>query len=426
MLIEFSVENFRSISDKVVFSMISSNYYKNLDNNLISIDSSKKNNLLRSSIILGPNATGKTNVIMAINVFSLLIKTSHLNQQGNKLPHNPFKLDEKYLDKPTKFSIVYLYNDIRYDYSFSYDRNRIIDESLYYYPKGKKSLLFERKNTNDYKFTLDKSEQKFISKRTLDNVLYLSNATKEKYLKITEAFKWFTEKLRIIGPADHPSLEDFTMNMAEKDKRYKELILKSLTIADFGIHNISSSKKEVKLEELPTEIREFINARKKITGADQEKIESRLINTYHWGKNKTNSKIEVKFDIEEESEGTKRMFSLIGPWIDALDNGRIIIADELDTKLHHYLQTFLIDLFNNPNQNKKNSQIIFTSHNINLLDQDIFRRDQIWFTKKNDEIENTELYSLSEFKERKDKDIINAYLSGRYAAIPFIKSHKVF
>jgi len=430
MLVEFKVENFKSISNQVCFSMISSKYYKNLNNNIFQTKSLEKENLLRSSIILGANATGKTNLIVALGLLTSMVQNSHLYQEGNKLPFDPFRLDEEYILKPTKFSIIFIYKDIMYDYSLSYNEKKIIEEKLYYYPQRRKSIIFERTNTNNYKFTKDQVQQKFISKRTLDNVLYLSMATKEKYSKTTEAFKWFIEKLRVIGPADHPSLEDFTMNLAEKDIRYKELILRSLIISDFGIHNITSSKTKMKPEDFPIEIKdkiiEFINFQKKINKISSDEITNILINTYHWGKDKNNKKIEVKFNLQEESEGTKRMFSLIGPWIDALDNGRIIVADELDTKLHHNLQLFLIDLFNNPQQNTKQSQLIFTSHNINLLDQDIFRRDQIWFMSKNTKAENSELFSLAEFKVRKDKDIINAYLSGKYGAIPFIKDRKVF
>jgi AAA15 family ATPase/GTPase len=133
-----------------------------------------------------------------------------------------------------------------------------------------------------------------------------------------------------------------------------------------------------------------------------------------------------EFDFEEESEGTQRLFSLIGLWIDSLNNGRVLVVDELDTKLHHLLNVFLIKLFNDSTQNKNNAQLIFTTHNTNLLDQDIFRRDQIWFTEKNPSKGSTDLYSLIEFSPRKDKDIQKGYLTGRYGAIPFISDDRIF
>ena len=135
----------------------------------------------------------------------------------------------------------------------------------------------------------------------------------------------------------------------------------------------------------------------------------------------------IAFDFySEESEGTKRMFSLIGHWIDALRNGKILVIDELDTKLHHLLNVFLINLFHDPTQNKNNAQLIFTTHNINLLDQDIFRRDQIWFTEKDGETGASDLYSLVEYSPRKDKDIQKGYLAGKYGALPFIKDNRIF
>ena len=135
----------------------------------------------------------------------------------------------------------------------------------------------------------------------------------------------------------------------------------------------------------------------------------------------------VSFDLWEESDGTQRMFSLIGPWIDALKNGRVLVVDEIDTKLHPKLNEFLIKLFHDETQNKKNAQLIITTHNTNLLDiQDIFRRDQIWFTEKNNKTGATDLYSLVEFSPRKDKNIERGYLAGKYGAIPYIGDYRIF
>ena len=131
-------------------------------------------------------------------------------------------------------------------------------------------------------------------------------------------------------------------------------------------------------------------------------------------------------DFFEESDGTQRLFQLIGPWIDSLLNGKILLVDELDTKLHHLLSILLINLFHDPSQNKSNAQLIFTTHDLNLLDRSLFRRDQIWFTEKVPETQNTELYSLVEYKPRNDTNYLNGYLSGRYGGIPYIKSSKVF
>jgi AAA15 family ATPase/GTPase len=318
-------------------------------------------------------------------------------------------LDKKCLKKPTKFEIVFIKNDIKYIYGLSYTSEKVIEEYLYYYPSGRKALIFERKKTNHYNFTIDEKEQKFISKRTLDNVLYLSSSTKLNYKKTSEAFEWFLENLKIIGPGDHPSLMDFTVDLVKQNEELKKIILKALTEADVGISDVFSTSNIIEFEDLSPELKARIEAGSQQQKIDIEKIEGVSIQTVHKILEKDGNESQVIFNINQESEGTKRM-----------------LADELDTKLHHLLNVFLIKLFQDPTQNKTNAQLIFSTHNTNLLDQELFRRDQIWFTEKNPEKHCTELYSLLEFKPRKDKNIQKGYLAGRYGALPFIRDEKVF
>jgi AAA15 family ATPase/GTPase len=422
MLLEFSVKNFRSIKDKITLNLLASSD-KSLDNNLITL---KKEKLLRSSVIYGANASGKTNVIIAFSHLTFFVLNSHRFQKGNKLIYQPFKLDKKCLTEPSEFEITFIKNNIKYVYGLAHNEEKVISEYLFYYPDGRKSIIFERKNTKKYKFTVDKKRQEFISENTLDNVLYLANATKLNYEKTSIAFDWFKDNLRVIGPADHPSLMEYTAKLINKDKELKNIILKALIEADIGITDVSAKidTKQIEFNNLPISIKERIK-KEKISEIQKIEEEQITINTVHQVKNKNQEEQQITFKIEDESEGTKRIFSLIGPWIDALLNGRILIADELDTKLHHLLNVFLIKLFHDPTQNKTNAQLIFSTHNTNLLDQDLFRRDQIWFTEKNPENGSTDLYSLSEFKPRKDKNIQKGYLGGRYGALPFIKNQKV-
>jgi len=421
MLIEFNVQNFRSIKEEVTFSLVAS-ADKSLDNNLIKTDL-LRDNLLRSAVIYGANASGKSNVVLAFSLLKELIETSHMFQKGSKINYLPFKLDTKYLSKPSKFKIVFIKNDIKYIYGISFNSEKIIDEYLYYYPAGRRALIFERKDTNNYRFTINRKEQKFISEKTLDNVLYLSNSTKLNYDKTSEAFDWFQDNLGIIGVADHPKLIEYTIHKLNEDKKMKEFILKALIEADLGINDLSASFEEISIDEIPISIREQLKA---IIPDSKGNLEKMDITTIHKVLDEMGNEDYVEFDFEEESEGTKRLFSLIGLWIDSLNNGRVLIVDELDTKLHHLLNIFLIKLFNNPTQNKNNAQLIFTTHNTNLLDLDIFRRDQIWFTEKNPNKGSTDLYSLIEFRPRKDKNIQKGYLAGRYGAIPFIGDDRIF
>ena len=410
MLIEFSIENYRSIKDKVTFSMVATND-TSLDGNIIK-NALNDDSLLKSAVIYGANASGKTNILLALNFLKMLVLNSHNHQKGQNLVFTPFKLDKKCLERPTRFQIVFTKKEVKYDYMLAFNKERVIEEFLYHYPNNKKALLFERKN-DEYKFTIDEKDQGFIAKRTLENVLYLSKSTQENYGKNLPTFEWFRDELQFVGPYQPMLSEEFTINLLNKDKKLKELILKALLEADMGIEDIDAVIKKLENipDTLPQEIKYFlINAKAPFNQTE--------IKTFHKG---------VVFDFfTEESEGTKRMFSLIGPWIDALHNGKILIIDELDVKLHHFLNLFLVNLFHDPTQNKTNAQLIFTTHNTNLLDQDIFRRDQIWFTEKDIETASTKLYSLTEYNPRKDKDIQKGYLAGKYGALPFIKENKIF
>ena len=423
MLIEFNVQNFRSIKEEVTLSLVASPN-KSLDNNLIDTDVLKKDNLLRSAVIYGANASGKSNLILAFHSLKHLVMNSHGFQKGTEIDYSPFKLDTKYLSKPSKFEVVFIRNDIKYVYGVSFTNEKIIDEYLYYYPKGRKALVFDRKDTNNYRFAVDKKEQKFISKKTLDNVLYISNSTQLNYKKTSEAFDWFKDSLGVIGTTDHPLLTDFTIESSSKDIKIKEFVLKALAEADLGISGFSASFEKVLIDELPIPVQKKI---KDMMSNKESNIERMIIKTVHKVLDENGNEIYTEFDFDaEESEGTKRLFALIGPWIDTLNTGRVMIVDELDTKLHHLLNIFLIKLFHDPTQNKNNAQLIFTTHNTNLLDPDLFRRDQIWFTEKNPHDGSTDLYSLLEYSPRKGMDIQKGYLAGRYGAIPFIGDDRIF
>ncbi|MCD5426113.1 MAG: ATP-binding protein [Methanosarcinaceae archaeon] len=417
MLIEINIENFRSIKEKTTLSMLAVKD-KTFKDNLIDTEVLKNDSLLKSVAIYGANASGKTNVLMAFSLLKELVINSHSYQKGNLLPFTPFKLDSNYLIKPTIISIAFIKNNIKYNYGVSFDKEKIIDEYLYYYPKNHRKIIFERKNTNEYKFIYDNDLQKLIADRTLPNILYISKATQENYKVVSDAFDWFKDNLRFIGVIENSSLIEHTVKLL-KDNSIKPLILKALSEADIGIDDVSVNVEKLKMKDLPDEMPSDL---KKLIMSDKDEIELLKINTVHTGVYKG-----VQFDFEEESAGTQKLFSLIGVWIDALMNGKIIIVDELDVQLHPFLSNFLIKLFHNPTQNKKNAQLIFTTHDTNLLNiQEIFRRDQIYFTEKNYETGATDLYSLLEFRPRKDKNIENGYLAGRYGAIPFIQEGLIF
>ncbi|MDA0525421.1 AAA family ATPase [Methanococcoides alaskense] len=418
MLIEFKAENFRSIRDEITFSLLASSD-KALDGNLIELDILKKDDrLLRSSVIYGANASGKTNVLAAMYNLQALVVNSVRNQIGDVLPYSPFKLATEYGAKPTKFTVFFVKNNVRYKYRVSFDSEKIIDEFLYYYPNNREALVFERTDTTEFRFTTDKRVQNDISKRTLDNVLYLSNSAQQNYGKTLEAFKWFKENLHIVGSM--PVVQDYsTIEMLKNDSSKRDII-KALERADLGLVDVDAEIKLFKPNDAPQEVVDKLPRSFDMDNGELQRIE---INSYHLGTDESGNKQKVWFNFEtEESEGTKRMFSLIGPWLDALENGHVLLIDELELKLHPMLSEHLIKLFHDKNYNKNNAQLIITTHNTNLLNDEIFRRDQIWFTEKDADSGSTDLYSLVEFKPRKDQNLLKGYLMGRYGALPFISS----
>ena len=415
MLIELGIENFRSIKNKITLSMVATTD-KSLENNLIQ-DILTKNILLKSAAIYGANASGKSNVIMSLNFLKYLVTNSHKFQRDGQIPFFPFKFNEE--KKPTKIEVVFIQNKIRYHYSLSFDNEKIIEEFLYYWPKKTKKMIFQRKNTNEYEFGTDKKLQTAIKDRTLPNVLYLSKATQDACEKTAEAFKWFNEQLSTLmagGEGAEFQLYTKTRDLIEKDEEMKKLLIKILQNADFGIENLSVTANKLELDSIlragyinPNLKMAIYNHVQKNPTASIESVE---VNVIRKG---------VLFNLEnEESEGTKRIFSLLGPWIHTLKNGNTLIIDELEIKLHPLLCRYLIKLFHDPQINTKSAQLIFTTHNTQLLDQELFRRDQIWFTEKNPETNNTSLYSLTEFSPRKDKSLERGYLSGKYGGLPFI------
>lgn len=441
MLIEFTVENFGSIKEPVTFSMLASADKSSHPENTFVCEAlgKKENRLLKFASIHGANASGKTNLFKALEFIEYLVLTSHKNQKGNKIPVNPFKLDLTYLSKPSSFDIMFVHNNIKYNYGVKLDAEKIHEEYLYYWPKGRKIKLFERWNVNEFDLNLnsgsklsekEKLKQEIYLEETLDNILFLSQATKLKNEVLSEVFDWFDCGLDIL--TNHTSLNSLTTELIKIDPDAQNIITKYLNLADFGIStfNIKESLFDKQIKEKTEQIKNDLIEIFTKYGVARESIinkqysilldEKRYkVKTYHKGKNFRGEDIEVEFDITDESDGTQKYYGIVGSIILALRLGNTIFIDEMDLRLHPLLTKSLISLFNDPEINKKNAQLVFTTHDINLLDLKLFRRDQIWFTEK-DEYGETNLYSLDDFSERKDIDLQTRYLQGRYGAIPFI------
>jgi AAA15 family ATPase/GTPase len=422
MFIEFTVKNYRSIKDEQVLSMVKAKGNELEKSNSFSPNVTSSVQLLRSSVIYGPNAAGKSNVIRALmEMDNIVCHSASKNQEGDLISVTPFLFNETTSKEPTEFEMVFISEGIRYQYGFSTTKTKVFEEWLIAYPKGRPQKWFSRAFNNktdayEYKFSDNLLGQRSVwQNSTRSNALLLSTAVQLNSEQLKPVFNWFKEKLRPTnidgwGPG-------YTASLCEK-KESKEEILKFLKAADFDIHDISIETEKFDPSILPDELPEAV--KDKIIN-DMKGKDVIDIKTLH----KTDTGTLVPLDFEDESDGTKKFFSFAGPWIDILKNGYILVVDELHDSLHPKMVKYLVELFHSEKTNPNNAQLIFTTHETSILSQEVFRRDQIWFCEK-DSAQATTLYPLSDFSPRKDKENIElGYLSGRYGALPFIRPFNI-
>ena len=409
MLVQFSVENFMSINEKVVFSMLAS-ADKEIPENLVECKNEK---YLKSAVIYGANASGKTNLLKAINTVIIMMRNSNNMQPGMKLPINPFKFNEKSINKPTSFEFIMVIDNIKYAYGFSADQNRIYEEYLYYYPNGRETEIFERTEVNKYHYTITERKLRDIENKNMENKFFLATATTWNYEKTKPVYNFITNGINVLF--DYEPLKGISFEQYYNDKsgELRNFSLHVLNEAEMNINGYNISNVEISEEQLsmiPPELRPFISKNTKNFS---------VITSHNIIDDKGNER-NISLDLTEESLGTQNMFILNPILLHVLKKGKILIVDELDRSLHPFLVKYIVKLFNSKEYNKNGAQLIFNTHDTNLLSLNLFRRDQIWFTEKDYKKGATDLYPLDDFPVRKTENVEKGYLNGRYGAIPFI------
>lgn len=409
MLIQFSVENYMSIKEKVIFSMLASSD-KELSENLINGKSEK---YLKSAVIYGANASGKTNLLKAINSIVFMMRNSNNMQPGMKLPITPFKFDDEFVNKPSSFEFIMIINDIKYVYGFVADSSRIYEEYLYYYPNGKETEIFERTEVNKFHYTITERKLKDIENKNMENKFFLATATTWNYEKTKPVFDFITNGINVLFDYEPLKANSFEEYYNDKSGELRKFSLHVLNEAEININDYNVSNVEIPEEQLSAmspELRVFFS--KGTKGFN--------VTTSHNIVDKLGKEKSMKLDFEEESLGTKNLFILNPIILHVLKEGNMLIVDELDRSLHPFLVKYIVKLFNSADYNKNGAQLIFNTHDTNLLSLNLFRRDQIWFTEKDYKKGATDLYPLDDFPVRKTENIQKGYLNGRYGAIPFI------
>lgn len=413
MLLNFKVKNFRSIKEEITLDLQATSD-KTMKSEAV-FDYGKVS-LLKCAAIYGPNASGKSNILKAFAVFRMMILESLLRSNlPADLPNEFFKLSEDTENQPSFFEITFLLDGEVFSYGFGVDAKKITAEILRQ-EKGKK-ILFERKHqeikSNKNYFAEASAE---LKQQATEKVLFLSLLASHNKPTSQKIVQLIQKTNIIFGAARSTTLnyafEQF-LNNPDRAKKMKDFIVQ----ADFGVADIQANEKMVSVKEMQNIPDKF----KDLLFKEDSKITERSLQFLHKkydknGKEITNTSLNF---FTEESDGTQQMFTLSAPIIDALENGKALFIDEIEASLHPILCQYLVSIFNSKEKNLNNAQFIFTTHDVSFLSEDFLRRDEIYFTDK-DEKGATKLFSLADITERKGVDFAKRYLEGRYNARPYI------
>ena len=433
MLISFTVENYRSFAAEQTLSLEAVKDDTHPDH----VVNCGKFSLLKSIAVYGSNASGKSNLLKAFDFMASFVRSSatEMNLGDPISGANHFRLDKARSGMPCSFDIRVLLNETEYQYGFSVSKKRVHDEWLYVTRKGTKSTnpLSRRfdPTTEKTDWTLRgelKGSDDLIEK-TRDNGLFLSRAAEMNVGFVKELFLWFAKRLRYWHLAESSAgvLIQQTARRIQKDDTFRARVEKLVHDADFGIDGLSiepeplASALETRLSEslgFDESLRSrFERMRRRLDALDAKM--RRVVQTLH---RVPGSQDSVAFSLEgDESNGTQRFFGIIGPILRVFDRGALLIVDELDCSMHPQLTRKLVEMFHSEEANPKGAQLIFATHDTNLMTPSLFRRDQIWLAEKTMN-GNTELFSLTDIeperRPRKDEPFEKNYLAGRYGGVP--------
>ncbi|MCK5682300.1 ATP-binding protein [bacterium] len=416
MLIEFNVTNYRSFLPTQRLQMTAGSFTDLREENSFAPSLQGLPRLLRTSVIYGPNAAGKSNLFKALFFMKRFVLTSAQGQEGDPVAVSPFLFESESPAQPSEFEVLFIADGVRYQYGFAADQKRVTHEWLLAYPQGKAQRWFERSWNPETqqdewyfgsKFT---GKKKIWQEATRTNALFLAAAVQLNNEQLKPVFYWF-RNLVIIR---HQDVLDPGFSMRQcLDENGRRLIMEFMNRADLSIDDIKYEQRDFSENELPPEM--------------PQEMKHKILNDLQGGKtirisfaHKIKDTDEVAWlPLEEESDGTRKLFAYAAPLLDGLAKGRVFLIDELDNSLHPHMLRFLLKLFHSPETNQNNGQLIFTTHNTSVLDKKIMRRDQVWFMEKDKQNAST-LYPLSDFRPRKHEALEKGYLQGRYGALPYI------
>ncbi len=414
MLLEFRVRNFRSIRDDQALSLVAAPADKELvSTNLAPTGLKGLPHAVRSAVIFGPNASGKTTLLLALQYMrAVIVESATVIQPGQTFNVQPFRLDKGTAKEPTEFELSFVVDGVRHQYGFAMTAERIVSEQLLVWRTAKPTQWFSRKwdpETKGYDYEFSSylpGPKKLWQESTRPNALFLSTAAQLNSDALGPIAQYLTKSIVYLpaGALVDPAFSTSLLQSAEGRSAVRDF----LATADFSIAEVSTAERKGFRGEV-----EFQPGG--VTQARQVEAEFLVPMFEHRTDNGS-----ATFELHEESEGTQRFFTLAAPVLDVLKHGRTLVIDELDRSLHTLLVRRLVGMFHDPILNPLGAQLIFTTHDTSLLDHTLFRRDQIWFTER-DGSQATQVYPLTDFSPRKQEAWERGYLMGRYGAVPMFR-----
>ncbi len=419
MLVEFRVKNFRSLRDEQVLSLVASTDKTLLDTHAVGTGLKAAPYLLKSAVVYGANASGKSNLVKALQYMRGVVLESAALPPGQAFDRlQPFKLDAESSQQPSEFEVTFIVDEVRYQYGFAMTPQRIVSEHLLVYKAFKPQRWFERhfdaesgKDVYEFGPSL-KGAKNLWEGATRPNALFLSMAVQLNSDTLRPVFDWFANRL-VIFNEQSPLSPQFSVQML-KNEVQRKVICDFLRAADISIADIEVATKQAMIHSVRFEL---------ATGKREEETGEQAVDEVKFHHETEHGK--AVFDMVDESSGTRNLLFLTGPILDILNKGLTLIVDELDTSLHTLLVQSLVRLFHQSTVNTGGAQLVFTTHDTSLLDAyGLFRRDQIWFVEKKPD-QSSSIYPLIDFSPRKNEALERGYLQGRYGALPFLRSRSL-
>ncbi len=400
MLINFTFNNFRSFQEERTLSLEASTIKEHRE----SVFEGQGQRLLPVCVIYGANSSGKSNVLAALLTMRNVLLTSVRLNPKDRLDYKPFMLDRESKSRPTSFEIQFFVNGMRYRYGFDYDEMHICQEWLYEKRQGEREFNLFLRAEDEFEISKVRfAEGVGLDKRTARNRLFVSLVAQLNGAKSQAILEWF-EKCNYLSGIDNIGYVDKTLQMLkDHDDELYDRVLEFFRYTQLGFDDIVVAAKEA---------------------GERTILEAKTVHSIYNEQGEVVGHQQFSKD-DMESEGTKKVIELAGPVFDTLKDGKLLIVDELDAKLHPLLTRSIVALFMNKESNPNGAQLIFATHDTNLLNLRYLRRDQIWFTEKN-AMESSDLYSLVEFRDergtkvRNDRSVEKDYINGRYGAVPFM------